>query len=732
MTIHRNIPMMRTATRSALLMAALVATAGLQAQNNIAVNNTGAAADPSAILDVNTTFTGAATRGMLIPRVANVSAVTVNAGTDGMLVYQTGAPAGFYYYNSTIPAWVPIQTGKDGWEIYGNVIPAANVAAEWFGTTDNQDVVFRTNNVERMRLDNQGELGIGVGAPSERLDVGGALRLHSTAPRTIVGAPASPPGSNLIYSATDGLGVIEYQRDTVRNALASWNGTFWSGRRLMYPGHYGNMTGTGVTASGATPNSGGWTRMNNDYIEVFNAPYSINGDATCGAGFSEIPSPALPLVPANLSSSLPAIDQPRVDPYMHNFTGSRRFRMQFMFLRNELNAELNQQIGINGVPSTTATAGLCPGQPVNTLAFWINQAVVPANQKNWTYAITIKHAPAGLNNLSGGYDNTVDPAAGCATGANQPRPNLMGAAGWDVFNLTTPFTWDGVRNVIVEVAMNYAPNANNIAIPIKVYQVPGAAPANQLTYTSYGNLPLINPLCNSLGTAATCSATIQGAGMPSALCGTFGSFNYRPVIRWGGTVTTITPFVNSTGPYLQYAGGFIAEDPATTPPWGWQQTPFYAFKGPGTISAQNGVYDNGVRLNDHVFDRAFDGKVRPEDADVFGDRRNLGIDEMADFIATNRHLPTIKGRSDWNKEGSFSLGDMANQLWTTTETQTLYITELHDRLNVAEMLVGTRPLSASEFELAKGEVARMADLTESQKAALVNDLRGRVNPQTNR
>jgi hypothetical protein len=105
---------------------------------------------------------------------------------------------------------------------------------------------------------------------------------------------------------------------------------------------------------------------------------------------------------------------------------------------------------------------------------------------------------------------------------------------------------------------------------------------------------------------------------------------------------------------------------------------------------------------------------------------------MADFIATNRHLPTIKGRSDWNKEGSFSLGDMANQLWTTTETQTLYITELHDRLNVAEMLVGTRPLSASEFELAKGEVARMADLTESQKAALVNDLRGRVNPQTNR
>ena len=213
-------------------------------------------------------------------------------------------------------------------------------------------------------------------------------------------------------------------------------------------------------------------------------------------------------------------------------------------------------------------------------------------------------------------------------------------------------------------------------------------------------------------------------------CGTAGisrgATNKRPVIRFGGTVSTITPFITSTGPYMQYDGGLVAEDPATTPPWGWQTTPYYAFKGPGTVSAQRGVFDNTVRLNDHVFDRAFDGKVRPEDAATFGDRRNLGMDEMAQYIERERHLPTIKGRSDWNREGTFSLGDMANQLWATTETQSLYLTELHDRLNLLELLTNDRPVEASEFDQARTLVVAMQDLTEQQKAALVQDLKARV------
>ncbi len=736
--------MKRQATRSSLLLALLLAGGAMQAQTgNIAVNNNGAAPDPSAILDVSTSLSGSAARGMLIPRVTTTASVTVNASTDGMLVYQTNAPAGFYYYNASIPAWVSLQTGADGWEIYGNTL--VYPVQEFFGTTDNQDVVFRTNNVERMRLDAQGELGVNVGTPSERLDVGGALRLHSGPARTLVGPPASPVGSNNIYSATDGLGVIEYQRDTIRNATSVYNTSYWTGHRLLFPGHYGNITGTGIVATGTSPNSGGWRRMNNDYTEVFNAPYTINGDATCTGTTAEIPSAPLPLVAANISSraAITPVQRSFASPYENNAV-NRRSRLQWMFLKNELNAELNQANGAFGTPNTGATQGLCPGGgTINQIAFYVDTtaAALASVQKSMSYTIIVKHAPLGVSNLNGGYENTPDPAAGCVIqSVAQPRPANVG---WDVFNLTTPFVWDGVRNIIVEFSYQYSLPGGGKAAPTKFYTVPGSAPANQLTYGSGGLITsmTLQPTCaNTLfGSAPTYAPCVTvgtpgqaGSYMPAGLCGSFSSTNMRPAIRFGGTVSAITSFVSGNGPYMQYAGGFVVEDPATTPPWGWQTSPYYAFKGPGTLSAQHGVYDNGVQLNDHVFDRAFDGKVRPEDAATFGDKRNLTIEEMSDHIATERHLPTIKGRDDWQRNGGFSLGEMANQLWTTTETQTLYLTELHDRLNVLEMLSNERPLNETEFRTAKPVVTAMEELTEQQKAALVNDLRARVTPVNNR
>jgi hypothetical protein len=99
---------------------------------------------------------------------------------------------------------------------------------------------------------------------------------------------------------------------------------------------------------------------------------------------------------------------------------------------------------------------------------------------------------------------------------------------------------------------------------------------------------------------------------------------------------------------------------------------------------------------------------------------------MADFTRENRHLPTMKGRNDWNKEGGFSLGDLGNQLWATTETQALYIADLHDKLNVIELLGNNRPVSTAEFRLAAHELAAMSGYTDGEKARLIADLRKRA------
>lgn len=70
-----------------------------------AINMDGSIADPSAMLEIKS-----ATKGLLIPRV--VSTANVLTPATSLIVYQTGAPAGFYYNAGTpgTPVWTPISS----------------------------------------------------------------------------------------------------------------------------------------------------------------------------------------------------------------------------------------------------------------------------------------------------------------------------------------------------------------------------------------------------------------------------------------------------------------------------------------------------------------------------------------------------------------------------------------------------------------------------------------------
>jgi trimeric autotransporter adhesin len=85
-----------------LLMASVTIT---KAQNNVGVNTT--TPDPSAALDVTST-----NKGMLVPRMTEAQKTAIATPATGLLVYQTDATAGFYYYNGT--AWVSFSSGATG------------------------------------------------------------------------------------------------------------------------------------------------------------------------------------------------------------------------------------------------------------------------------------------------------------------------------------------------------------------------------------------------------------------------------------------------------------------------------------------------------------------------------------------------------------------------------------------------------------------------------------------
>ncbi|HQP03083.1 MAG TPA: hypothetical protein PLP11_00645 [Bacteroidales bacterium] len=103
-----------------LMALCLISNKGLLAQG-VAINLDGAAANASAMLDVQST-----NKGLLIPRMTGTNRGNIVTPATGLLVYQTDAPVGFYFYNGT--SWTRISAGinASGTQNYVSKFTGAN------------------------------------------------------------------------------------------------------------------------------------------------------------------------------------------------------------------------------------------------------------------------------------------------------------------------------------------------------------------------------------------------------------------------------------------------------------------------------------------------------------------------------------------------------------------------------------------------------------------------------
>ena len=111
----------------------------------------------------------------------NITNLTFNA--QGNAVLTTDQPQTF-------------TTSTKSWLLSGN--SGTNPLNDFLGTTDNQDLVFRTNNAERVRILTNGNVGVGTANPQKTFHVSGIASNN-------VGIGTSPP---IIYNPTirlDGL-----------------------------------------------------------------------------------------------------------------------------------------------------------------------------------------------------------------------------------------------------------------------------------------------------------------------------------------------------------------------------------------------------------------------------------------------------------------------------------------------------------------------------------------------
>lgn len=116
---------------------------------------------PSALLNVNST-----TQGLLVPRLTTTQRGAITTPATGLIIYNT-TTSSLDYYTGT--AWVSIPSGTlTAWGLTGNSITAGS---NFFGSTNNVSLRFRTNNIERMVIDSSGNFGIWNLTPTARLDI---------------------------------------------------------------------------------------------------------------------------------------------------------------------------------------------------------------------------------------------------------------------------------------------------------------------------------------------------------------------------------------------------------------------------------------------------------------------------------------------------------------------------------------------------------------------------------
>ncbi len=135
-----------------LMALCLISNKGLLAQG-VAINLDGAAANASAMLDVQST-----NKGLLIPRMTGTNRGNIVTPATGLLVYQTDAPVGFYFYNGT--SWTRISAGIDA-------SGTQNYISKFTGSNSLGNSLI---------YDNGTNVGIGTSSPGAKLDVYGNIK----------------------------------------------------------------------------------------------------------------------------------------------------------------------------------------------------------------------------------------------------------------------------------------------------------------------------------------------------------------------------------------------------------------------------------------------------------------------------------------------------------------------------------------------------------------------------
>ena len=160
-----------------------LATLTAWAQTDLKVGTTPGSISPSAVLEAAST-----TKGFLMPRMTTAQMNAISSPANGLQIYNTTDSCIYIYRNS---AWLSTcsPTYAMAWGLLGN--SGTTAGTNFVGTTDAQDLVFKRNNTEGLRLSSGKTINTGDLTVSNRLIAGNMGTLDSLSLINAVGTQTS-------------------------------------------------------------------------------------------------------------------------------------------------------------------------------------------------------------------------------------------------------------------------------------------------------------------------------------------------------------------------------------------------------------------------------------------------------------------------------------------------------------------------------------------------------------
>ena len=156
-----------------LLLVLALTISSISFTQGVGVNESGAAADASAILDVSST-----TKGLLVPRMTQTQRNAISSPATGLLIFQTDNTPGYYYYTGS--AWTALNTTGTDDQTISEVLTegssandAQTLSIDQINARDGDGLKLFNDGNEGIFITDGGGVGIGTITPSKKVEIEG-------------------------------------------------------------------------------------------------------------------------------------------------------------------------------------------------------------------------------------------------------------------------------------------------------------------------------------------------------------------------------------------------------------------------------------------------------------------------------------------------------------------------------------------------------------------------------